>query len=411
MNKVSKMKLKETLNEILNSQKHDLTDHTKTVPRELLNKIELETNHALIISGIRRCGKSTLLKQIMSQLEDYHYFNFEDIRATNFEVNDFNRLEEVFQERTAECSNYFFDEIQNVEHWERFIRSLLDKKKHVYITGSNASLLSKELGTKLTGRHIRYELFPFSYKELILLTNRKTDIESFKEYFTIGGFPEYIKQKNTRILQELFNDIITRDIIVRHNIRNSKTLKELALYLLSNVGKEFSYTNLKNDFQLGSVNTVISFISYFEDSYLMFSVPKFEYSYRKQLVNPKKIYAIDNGLINCNTVSFSKDNGRLLENSVFVELLRQGKNIFYYRSKNECDFVIEEKRKIKEAYQVCYQMTEDNKNREINGLLEVLDKTKLTEGYILTFNQEDEYLINEKKIKVIPVWKWMLNSK
>lgn len=407
MTKGVTMILKETLQEIVNSQISDLVDSNKTIPRRLLNQMQLETNHALIISGIRRCGKSTLLKQIMKTINDYHYFNFEDIRAATFEVNDFNKLNEVFVENNKNCYNYFFDEIQNVEHWERFVRSLLDQKKQIYITGSNASLLSKELGTKLTGRHVRYELFPFSYKEMLLLANKKTGIESFKEYFTYGGFPEYLKQKNTRILQELFNDIITRDIIVRHGIRNSKIVRELALYLLSNVGKEYSYTNLKKDFQLGSVNTVISFVSYFEDSYLLFSVPKFEYSYRKQLVNPKKIYAIDTGLINCNTVSLSKDDGRLLENLVFVELRRQGKNIFYFRSKNECDFVIEENRKITEAYQVCYQLTEDNNTREINGLMEVLNESKLDEGFILTFNQEDQFDIEGKTIKVIPVWKWM----
>jgi predicted AAA+ superfamily ATPase len=246
---------------------------------------------------------------------------------------------------------------------------------------------------------------------MLLFISKKPGFESFNEYFIYGGFPEYLKQKDTRILQELFNDIITRDIIVRHGIRNSKTVKELALYLLSNVGKEYSYTNLKKDFQLGSVNTVISFVSYFEDSYLLFSVPKFEYSYRKQLINPKKIYAIDNGLINSNTVSFSKDDGRLLENSVFIELRRQCKNLFYYRGKNECDFVIEEKRKIAEAYQVCYLLTEDNKTREINGLMEVLNEAKLSEGYILTFNQEDKFVIDGKTIKVIPVWKWMNDLK
>ncbi|KAB2846466.1 MAG: ATP-binding protein [Melioribacteraceae bacterium] len=401
------MILKETLQEIVKSQRNQLFDSGDTVPRRIMDKMELETDHAVIISGIRRCGKSTLLKQIINNLSDYHYFNFEDIRATGFEVNDFNRLDEVFKENNNECPNYFFDEVQNVDNWERFIRTLLDQKKHVYITGSNASLLSRELGTKLTGRHIRYELFPFSYKEMLRLTTKKAGIDSFEEFFIYGGFPEYLRRKNTIILQELFNDIIMRDIIVRQGIRNAKTVKELALYLLSNVGKEYSYTNLKKNFQLGSVNTVISFVSYLEDSYLFFSVPKFEYSYRKQLVNPKKIYAIDNGLINCNTVSLSDDKGRLLENSVFIELKRHGKNIFYYRGKNECDFIIEEKRKITEAYQVCYRLKEDNKSREINGLMEVMNETKLAGGFILTMNQEDQFEIDGKTIKVIPAWKWM----
>jgi len=401
------MVLKETLQEIINSQKSELNEQNETVVREILGKIELSANHAQIISGIRRCGKSTLLRQIMNETGDYNYFNFEDIRATSFEVGDFNRLNEVFETQSQNTGHYFFDEIQNVEHWERFVRTLLDQKKRVYITGSNASLLSKELGTKLTGRHVRYELFPFSYKEAVRFTKREIGVESFTEYFTYGGFPEYLKQKNPRILQELLNDIITRDIIVRHGIRNPKTIKELALYLLSNVGKDYSYTNLKKDFEFGSVNTVISFMSYLEDSYLLFSVPKFEYSYKKQIVNPKKIYAIDNGLINSNTVSFSKDDGRLLENMVFAALKRQGKNLFYYRGKGECDFIVEEKRKIVEAYQVCYNLTEDNKAREINGLLEVLTNTKLTEGIILTYNQEDTFEVDGKKINILPVWKWV----
>lgn len=404
------MILKDTLQEIVNSQKRDLNDLVKTVPRKLLKKMDMKTNHAVIISGIRRCGKSTLLKQIMENNKDYNYFNFEDMRAINFELNDLNKLEQIFIQNNERCTDYYFDEIQNVEHWEKYVRSLLDQKKHVCITGSNASLLSKELGTKLTGRHVRYELFPFSFKETLLLTGKKEGIESFTDYLTYGGFPEYLEQKNTRILQELLNDIITRDIIVRHAIRSSKTIKELALYLLSNVGKEYSYSNLKKYFQLGSVNTVISFISYFEDSYLLFEVPKFEYSYKKQLVNPKKIYAIDNGLINCNTVSLSADNGWLLENIVFIQLKRMGKNIFYYRNKNECDFVIIEKRQIAEAYQVCYQLTEDNKAREINGMMEVLKEAKLSEGVILTFKQEDKFIIEGKSINVIPVWKWLMKT-
>lgn len=161
-------------------------------------------------------------------------------------------------------------------------------KKTAVITGSNASLLSKELGSKLIGRHLRYELFPFSYKEFLKFKNAKPSLQSFDEYLETGGFPENVKLKNDLILQELFNDIIARDIIVRYNLRNPKIVKELTLYLLSNVGKEFSYQKLKKVFNFGSVNTVISLFGYYEDSYLLFTVPQFNYSFKSRIVNAKK---------------------------------------------------------------------------------------------------------------------------
>ncbi len=402
------MILKETLRNIVKIQRENLGLAEASVEREALKQIDIKIPFAIVLSGIRRCGKSTLLKQIMKEFKDFYYFNFDDIRAANFEVEDFQKLDEVFLEEYGNMNYYFFDEIQNVQKWELFIRTLLDKKKYVVITGSNASLLSRELGTRLTGRHLRFELFPFSYKEFLLLSNRNQSIESFEEYFTNGGFPEYIKLKKPAILQELLNDVLNRDIAIRHKIRNLKSLKELSLYLLTNVGKEFSYNNLKKTFNFGSTNSVISFISYLEDSYLIFTIPKFNYSLKKQIVNPKKVYSIDNGLIKANSSSFSKDKGSILENMVFINLRKKYKDIFYFQEKNECDFVVKEGTKIIKAIQVCFDLNEENKNREINGLLEPLEKFNLKEGLILTYKQDDEFKVNNKKIKVLPVWKWLL---
>ena len=188
-------------------------------------------------------------------------------------------------------------------------------------------------------------------------------------------------------------------------------MKRLLIYLITNVGKEFSYNSLKKYLEIPAIQTVIDYISYFEDSYLVFTLPKFNYSYKKQLIGHKKIYSIDNGFSNANSISFSKDKGRMLENVVFLHLRKKYNELFFFREEKECDFVVKEKDQITRAIQVCYHLTEDNQEREINGLLEAMDKFNLKQGVILTYNQEDElYKSDKRKIQVIPVWKWMLDS-
>lgn len=401
------MILKETLRKIVVDQKTDLEFFEYGTEREGLGSIPLELPHAVIISGIRRSGKSTLLHQILKKLPNYYYLNFEDTRLINFESGDFEKLDEVFHTEYGPSEYYLLDEIQNVKGWEIFVRSRLDRHKHLFITGSNASMLSKELGTRLTGRHINVELFPFSFGEALLFRKEIASPDSFERYFKQGGFPDFIKYGRPEILRELFTDILQRDIISRHKIRETKALHELALYLLSNVGKEFSYNSLKKMFQFGSVNTPISFVSYLEDSYLLFTLPKFDYSLKKQMINEKKVYSIDNGLSNANSVSFSSNKGRMLENFVFITLRRSHKNIYYFRENGECDFLIKEDSRIIVAIQVAYELNEDNKKREIEGLLEAMRKFELREGFILTYNQEDEIDIEDKRIIIKPVWKWI----
>ena len=404
------MILKETLRRIVKAQQKELDSSEYGIDRTISAKIDLKLPFAIILSGIRRCGKSTLLRQIMKTTNNPYYFNFEDPRATSFEVSDFQKLCEVFREECGEGAYYFFDEIQNVEKWELFIRTMLDKKNHFLITGSNASLLSRELGTKLTGRHLRYELFPFSYCEFLKFTSRKAGANSFWEYMQKGGFPEYLKYGKSDILHELFNDIIMRDIVVRHKLRTPKSIKEMALFLTTNVGVEFSYNSLAKTFGLGSTNSAIAFVSYLEDSYLLFLVSKFDYSLKKQAVNPKKAYSIDNGLAGANSVSFSSNKGRMLENCVFLELRRVGKEVFYFKRDKECDFLVKEKNAITKAIQVCYEINEDNKKREIDGLVEALEKFDLPEGLILTHDQEDDLEISGKTIKIKPTWLWLQSA-
>ncbi len=404
------MILKETLRQVVKAQRTDLEAFDYGVEREELKSITLDTPFAIIISGIRRCGKSTLLHQLLKKLPNFYYLNFEDTRLIGFDSQDFEKLDETFREEFGPSQFYLFDEIQNISNWEIFVRSRLDKQKKFVITGSNASLMSKELGTRLTGRHMNVELFPFSFGEMISANGKRAGIESFDKYLVEGGFPEYVKHGKPDILRELLNDILQRDIVARYKIRNAKALQEMALYLLTNTGKEFSYNNLKKTFNLGSTNTAISFVSYFEDSYLLFTIPKFDYSLKKQLVNEKKVYSIDNGLSGANSASFSSDVGRMFENAVFLKLRRSHKEIFYFKGNGECDFLVKEKNKIKIAVQASYELHEDNKKRELDGLLEALEKFGLSEGLIITHNQSDEFNIRGKKIIVRPIWKWLLGE-
>ena len=224
-----------------------------------------------------------------------------------------------------------------------------------------------------------------------------------------GGFPDYLKTANKEVLQQLFKDIIYRDIIVRHSVRKDKVLISIALYLISNAGNEFSYTNIKNIFGVGSVNTVMDYISWFEDSYLLFTVPKFSWSLKSVAISPKKVYVIDTGFGDANSLSFSNDTGRLFENAVYLQLRRTYKDLYYFREKGECDFVVKEKNKVTHAIQVCAEVSQENLPREVNGLVEALRFFDLEEGIIITMNQEDEIIQDEKKIHLIPAWKWFVN--
>ena len=402
--------LKEKLGEVIASQRKELFLGEKTVPREDLDSVKPMTSFAIAISGIRRCGKSTLLKQLLKREKEFYYLDLEDIRLEGFELQDFTKADEIFKERYRKNGVYFFDEIQAVPKWEKFVRWLVDKKEKVVLTGSNASLLSRELGTLLTGRHLSHELFPFSFKEYLKYYKLKPSKDSFAGYFESGGFPEYLEKKQNYVLQELLRDVIMRDVAVRFGIRNSGLLKKLAAYLVSNVGKEFAHNSLKKAFSVASVQSVIDYISFFEDSYLLFTIPRFDYSFKKQQINPKKVYSIDNGLSAANSVSFSKDKGRMLENMVFLHLRRKNRQIFYFKEKGECDFVFKEKEKIAGAIQVCYSLTEDNRKREFSGLIEALKKFKLEKGLILTYGQEDTQEEDGKEIAIKPAWKWMLEK-
>jgi predicted AAA+ superfamily ATPase len=386
-------------------QQVSLAKKNVTEYREKLSQVQLSEAFIVIITGIRRCGKSTLIQQLIKSVNDKScaFFNFEDPRIYGFDNTDFVKLDEIIGTGNK---FYFFDEIQNVENWEVFVRNLHDREKVICVTGSNASLLSRELGTKLTGRSVQIELLPFSYTEYCSFKKLHHNADSYKLYIAEGGFPSFVKVGNKEILQQLFRDIIYRDIIVRHGVRNEKTLISIALYLISNAGKEFSYTNIKNTFSVGSVNSVMDYVSWFEDSYLMFTLPRFSWSLKSVAVNPKKIYVIDTGFGDANSLSFSADYGRMFENAVYLQLRRKFKEMYYFREKGKCDFVVKEQDKITHAIQVCLELNAENKAREVNGLIEALQFFNLETGYIITINQEDELIKDAKKVHLIPAWKW-----
>lgn len=388
--------LKKDLKEIIEYQKN-IPLKKNLIKRE--TKINLKTSQIIIISGIRRCGKSTLLYQ---STKNHSYLNFEDPRLQKFEVSDFIKVEEIFE--AEKTKYYFFDEIQNIPEWERYARLAQDRGKKLLITGSNANMLSRELGTRLTGRYNLIELFPFSYNEYLIFTHQTANSKSLMKYLKDGGFPEYLKEKNNSYLQLLYSDILTKDIIVRKGIRNEETIFNLANFLISNVGKIFSYNKLSKTLGIKSVRTVIDYCKFISESYLIELVPNYSPSINKQIKSNKKVYVIDTGLINANTLSFSKDIGRILENAVYLNLRRKNKKIFYFKEDNECDFLIKKQNQITQTIQVCYEVNEKNLKREINGLKEAMKYTKCKKGVIITFDQEDTI----EGIKLIPAWKYFL---
>jgi len=391
---------KDILKGVVENQQKDLFSGDSGTNRSSLKNLQLYDGIVTVLTGLRRAGKSTFLKQIGKSIENFNYVNFEDIRLNDFEITDFQRLDEVFSEM-GESKYIFLDEVQDVPKWEKYARSKQEGGKSLVITGSNSKLLSSELATLLTGRHLKYELFPFSYPEYLDFSSGENSNETFSAYLDKGGIPEYHKTGNEMYLQQLFEDILLKDVVIRNNIRNVKPLKQLAQYLISNIAKPVSFNSLKKILEFKNTTTVSTYISFLEDAYLFFMLPMFSYSLKQQIVNPKKIYSIDTGMVNALTMSFSEDKGRLFENLVFLHFRRLTDKIYYFRKQQECDFIVNSYKDKMEAYQVCYHLTPDNQTREINGLLEAMNELSLLEGTIITFNQNDKIEVNDKVVHVV----------
>jgi predicted AAA+ superfamily ATPase len=399
-------------------------------PRQALSVVDSyrKLPHAIVISGMRRAGKSTLLTQIAGKYkpQGHYYFNFEDERLLDFKVTDFNVLYEVLIELFGEHKIFFLDEIQNVDKWEVFVRRMMDKKYKFFITGSNASLLSKELGSRLTGRSVVTELYPFSFREFLafkkftlganylsLTTQRAKIKRHFQQYLREGGVPEYHKYGDPVILKTIYENILYRDIVARHDIKDVKALRELSLYYLTNIGRPFSYNKLKGYLKLGSENTVKSYTGYLEDSYLMFELPRFDYSLKRQFMAPKKIYCMDNGIVSAVAFQFSKNRGQYLENTVFVELKRRGGELFYYHTKDgkEVDFAVKKGIRRVSLLQVTESLFDSKvREREISALTKAMQELKLKKALILTEDEKETLKVKEGTIDVKPVYEWLLEE-
>ncbi|HLC73766.1 MAG TPA: ATP-binding protein [Candidatus Nanoarchaeia archaeon] len=396
----------------------------RTVLREVESKIKLP--HVVVLTGLRRSGKSTLLRQLIKKHykdEDFYYINFEDERLFNFPANEFNRLFEALISLYGKKVTFFLDEIQNVINFETFVRRLYEEGFKFFITGSNASLLSKELGTKLTGRHVDIIVRPFSFLEFLELKGVKINKESiyktetkvkikkyFEEYLIRGGMPEYLIYNDPELLTRVYEDTIIKDIAVRYRVDNVVVLRQLYSYLINNFANKFSYNSIKKFTSIKSVNTIKKFVSYLEETYFAKTINKFDYSYKKQIINDKKFYVLDNGFIGILSKKLTNDGGWLLENLVF-NCLNNFHEVFYYSDKKECDFLIVKNKEVKQAIQVCYELNEKNREREIEGLIEAIEKFKFKEGLLLTNNQEEELKLGGKKIVIKPVWKWLLENR
>lgn len=427
---------KSQLRQVIIDQQKSFRKVDDLVFRDIDLERYLRGNEIVIISGIRRCGKSSLLKLIAGQLEGVKFYvDFDDIRLSDFEVRNFQDLQdlviELYREDLDESETgkvyYFFDEIQNVPLWERWLNNLYKEGKKVFATGSNSQLLSSEISTFLTGRNKVLKLFPFSFREFLrlkgieitgeeieadlLTSSRKAEIFSyFLEYFESGGFPLVLKSGDIELSRGYFEDILNKDVLVRYNIKEVRALKDLALFLLSNVGRTYSYPTLRNITGIKSLSTIKNYIDYFQNVFLLYRLPMFDYSLKRQKVSSSKIFTIDNSFLKTVAFNFSENKGQRLENLVFVELLRKEKELYYHSEKKECDFVLREGLRIGEAIQVSVSPMNnpETTKREIEGLTEAMATYKLDRGLILTFEEDNILDAGGKKIVVKPVWKWLL---
>lgn len=421
-----KMKSFAEIRTLLIEQQQQILGKDLGIEREKLAEVAKykDTPFPVVISGLRRAGKSTLLAQLAHKFYpkiDYFYVDFEDERFLSFTVSDFSKLHELLIELFGNHKTFLLDEIQNLEEWERFVNRMINAGYKFYITGSNASLLSKELGTKLTGRYIPIELFPFSWEEYLVFNKisvpdltRLTTVargelkKAFSDYLKKGGIPQSLQYPELPIHKTLYDDIINRDIGARYKLADTKPLRELTFYLLSNIAGLVSYNKLKELLKLGSVNTVSSYIGYLEASWLLFVVNRYAYSVKKQQIANKKVYCIDTGLTKSVAFSFSEDRGKFLENLVFLRLRRLlSEGIYYYKTEkdHEVDFYLSKKKTFVQVSQSLVNPA--TREREIQALLEAMEEVEESTGMIITEDEEETLKLEGQSITVLPVYKWL----
>ena len=427
------MKKKQLLKQIIRD--FHLSENFDVKPRNIQPPID--TKKIITLIGVRRCGKTSIFYHMINQLIEkiektkILFLNFEDER---FELNsdELDLILQVYMElypsyKLSECY-FFFDEIQNIPNWEKFIRRMYDTiSKNIFITGSNSKLLSSEIATSLRGRTLNFEIFPLSFKEYLSFKDIEVDFYSSKSLAFIknaqesflknGSFPEILFLEEiyaNKTLQEYFNVLLYKDLAERYNITNTVALKFFLKRIISSSTKQISINKIFNELKSSGIkigkNTLYEFLEYVQNIYLALTLQKYDNSLINKELGEKKIYSIDIGLNNATEFRFSDDIGKSLENAVFLELKRKEFDIYYYRtSKSECDFLVFDKNTISDVIQVTFDMGDENtKSREIKGLIEACKNFDLKSGIIITFDSEDELIENGIKIKIIPFYKWSI---
>lgn len=415
---------KSDLKKIVLDQAEVFLSKTGLIQRDIVLDKYISTSQVVVITGVRRCGKSSLMFLIMQEMKldkkDFCYFNFDDDRVITY-PDILQDIVNMHREMYGTEPILFFDEIQNITGWEKFINRQHESGRKVFVTGSNATLLSSEISSSLTGRNKVIALYPFSFNEYLsfkkhafnldqLTSNAESlIIHHFKEFFEMGGFPLVAKENDLEILDAYFKDILYRDIVSRYNIVQVDEIRQIALYLFSNTSKLFSLSTLQNISGVKSTSTVKSYLDYYSSSFLFFYLKKFDYSIKKQVFNPRKVYSIDQGFNNRIGFNFTENKGRILENIVYLELLRRKKEVYYYSSKGECDFVVQQGISITEAYQVVYSLNKENIKRELFGLKEAMDELAVENGTIIVNDIDTEIDFIPSNINIVPIWKFLLN--
>lgn len=364
------------------------------------------SSQVLVLTGVRRSGKSTLQAQLMRAQRAAFYCNLEDTRLFGMSAADFPTFLSLVDELAPARAAIYLDEVQEVEGWQRLVRALFDRGRTVCVTGSNASLLGRELGSKLTGRHRSFEVFPFAFGEFLAFRRLQASAASLRAHLDEGGFPAFLREGDLGILQELLRDIVQRDIAIRHGLRETRHVMNLALFLLANTGQPVSMQRLTKTLAIPTVAQTSRFLEYLEDAYLLFALPRFSASFRQRVVTPNKYYAVDNGLRRATSPQATPDIGHRLENAVFMALRQTREPLAYAAEKDawECDFVTNSA-----AIQVCIELNEYNRERELRGALNAARLPGRRRPLILTLNQEDRIAVDGVVVEVRPAWQWLVD--
>ena len=391
----------EDLQTVVDKQRKAEERRSAGLPRTVDVSAEILKSHALVLTGVRRCGKSTVMTQrIRGASDPWFYLKFDAPQLVSLELSDSPRLDKVVERSGA--NRLYLDEVHELDGWELYVLEKLDEGFRVCVTGSNASLLKGERASKLTGRHVSVELFPFSYAEFLAFTRGRRGRRSVEAYLETGGFPRYVETREESHLTELFDDIVYRDVVVRHGIREVGAVERLAAYLSENPGCRFSASRMLRPLGVSNASTVTQWCDWFEDAYLFFFVPKYRDSARAQLVNPRKVYCVDTGLLQVVSTRLVFNDAHRFENLVFLALRRKFRELYYFDEGGECDFVAARRHTPVLAVQACVELTTGDLDRELGGVRAAMARFGLKEGWIVTLDQTDVYKVPEGTVRVVP---------